>query len=391
MGVTNDFSNLPSLVFDAETVFDVNGGCVKLPTSVTGGSKAFTVTNSNEQIGTIEVEVASGASIENTAMALGGYLRLVKIGDGTFTATKTAQSYTGGTVVAAGTMKPGVNGTGKPFGITGGQVLVKTGATLDMNGKADFYDYTIVLDGGELMSSSADLTVTTAQLKTVSLTSNSVFNVTTTSGFVGSGYAETSLELNGHALDVSISSGKTMILTNARSDGKGNLNLSGAGLLEVRNDNSGIGFVATNLDLRAECEIRAWGAISVHDFVAADTKDGVQLGDNSLNVYGTFKPITRYFRGCNMQDGSTMDFSEWPGAWPVASAYTCSGNKTVEFTAGTTVKVKIGSKKPTDNKILGWSSTPDVTFVRGDDGGIYSLVKRDDGLYCSFPMIIIIR
>ena len=96
-----------------------------------------------------------------------------------------------------------------------------------------------------------------------------------------------------------------------------------------------------------------------------------------------------------------MDFSEWPAdaGWPVATAYTCTGDKTIKFAeaddgATTTVTVKLGDQKVTGGKILSWASDADVSrvkFVRGDADRSYALDKRDDGLYAIQGLIIILE
>ena len=96
-----------------------------------------------------------------------------------------------------------------------------------------------------------------------------------------------------------------------------------------------------------------------------------------------------------------MDFSEWPAdaGWPVATAYTCTGDKTIKFAeaddgATTTVTVKLGDQKVTGGKILSWASDADVSrvkFVRGDSGRNYALVKEDDGLYVKIGLVLFVK
>ena len=97
-----------------------------------------------------------------------------------------------------------------------------------------------------------------------------------------------------------------------------------------------------------------------------------------------------------------MDFSEWPGSFPVVTDYTCTGEKLVKFAtpdAGevTTVTVKLGGQKVSANTpivVWGDDNRPDfsrVKFVRGDVDSKYTLVAKDDGLYVSQGLMIIVR
>ena len=71
-GATFDFTRTESLVVGDGTVFDANGGLLKLPAALAGGVNAFTVTNSAEQVGSLEVEVPQDATTTSTKMALTG-------------------------------------------------------------------------------------------------------------------------------------------------------------------------------------------------------------------------------------------------------------------------------------------------------------------------------
>ena len=141
-GTTADLDGTVSFSINEGTVFDVNGGRLKLPASLSEGVKAFTVTNSAEQVGTLEIAVAEGESYVNTAMALTGNLKFLKTGAGTFTASRSGQTYTGGTAVEGGVLASGLSGTSHPFGDEFG-----TGGTnLLLNGSFD--EGTVTLNSG---------------------------------------------------------------------------------------------------------------------------------------------------------------------------------------------------------------------------------------------------
>ena len=179
----------------------------------------------------------------------------------------------------------------------------------------------------------------------------------------------------------------------------GTLSALGSGVLCV--SANGAGFNGPGVDLHGECVLRLNGSMTVHDYEAAHTQSSTALGSGTVKVNGTFRPTTAYFHGVTMQDGSSLDFSQWPesAGWPVASAYTGSGDKTVKFAEAdegetTTVTVTLGDRKVTGGKLFSWANGNDVSrvkFVRGDADRRYALVKKDDGLYLATGMIFIVR
>ena len=388
-GVTNDFTGTLPFIFEEGMTFDVKGGCLKLPTSMMGGDKAFTVTSSEEG-GILNVNVPDGETV-NTKMSLTGSLKVEKTGAGSFVAAKTEQTYTGGTEVIEGTFKAGVYNA-NIFGASTATVQVDEGAVLDWNGCHNYQRYPgFVLNGGTMQNSVADFGKDHALLKGITVLTNSYLKAITTWGLINGSYAEIALNLGGNTLDVDLC-GKRIYVTNVRVPDSGNINVHGGGILEVRSDSSGCGFAASNVNLYADCELRAHGQVHVHDYVAAATSNAANLATGTLNVYGAFKPVTRYFRGCTMRDGSTLDFSEWPGEWPVTTAYTCSGNKAIGFADSATVKVKLGGRKvSTKTPIISWTTAPDATFVCGDENRQFAIKKKDDGLYLYTGTFIIVR
>ena len=132
-GTTADLDGTVSFSINEGTVFDVNGGRLKLPASLSEGVKAFTVTNSAEQVGTLEIAVAEGESYVNTAMALTGNLKFLKTGAGTFKAGKSDQTYSGGTAVEGGVLSSTLAGSSHPFGAD----FATGGANLLLNGSFD--------------------------------------------------------------------------------------------------------------------------------------------------------------------------------------------------------------------------------------------------------------
>ncbi len=139
--------------FDEGIVIDIKGNSLKLPSSMMFGDKAFTVTSSVAG-GEVVIDVPIGTS-RNTSMALSGSLKVMKKGAGTFVSAL-SQTYTGGTDVEAGTVRPPDSPADNNYIYSGdsftafgtGPVNVLTGAVFDVRGN---YAYTnIVLKGGTI-------------------------------------------------------------------------------------------------------------------------------------------------------------------------------------------------------------------------------------------------
>ena len=100
----------------------------------------------NTNPGELHVNVPSGET-ENSTVAISGNVKVVKEGLGTFIATKSNQSYTGGTVILSGTLKAGA-GDAAVFGDKSSKVTVSAGGIFDVNGKTRMGNYKFILDGG---------------------------------------------------------------------------------------------------------------------------------------------------------------------------------------------------------------------------------------------------
>ena len=110
----------------------------------------------SEWIGTLLMDVQASASQTNSLLALGGQLRLIKDGAGTFTASVANQTYSCGTIVSNGTLRAGLDGGRAPLGTwneDGGsvsRVTVCSNGTFDVNGFGGWWRYPILLSGGML-------------------------------------------------------------------------------------------------------------------------------------------------------------------------------------------------------------------------------------------------
>ena len=397
--VTNDFDGAVAFVPDTGAVFDVNGGYLKLPTSVTCGITSFVVTNSAEQVGTFEVETPEGADLDLQHVHLTGNLRLVKSGPGILVG-RISQPYTGGTLITGGHLRVSGNSAGnnstswgnlKAFGL--GAIEVAEGGTFDVRGNYDYCNQDIILDGGTFANSGFDMSHTDwGGSGFRRLTADSYLAVSNTLVFGGT----QPVDLGGRTLTVGFASGKVLYLrSTVISNGVFNIPATGGSLYTT------VACDARTVDFKVNCPLRLPNAFSVHDYEAVydDEADELYSDFNSggalMAVYGTFKPSAHdYFYGCTMQDGSTIDLSARTNALPRASAFT--NFNTIQFADNATVKIKLGGRRfSTKTPIISWAdNAPEnlagLTF-KSADGESFSVIKKADGLYIQKGCMIIVR
>ena len=353
-GAAFDFTRTESLVVGDGTVFDANGGLLKLPAVLAGGINVFTVTNSAEQVGSLEVEVPQDATTTVTKMALTGNLKFVKTGPGTIVIKKDHQTFTGGTQVAAGTLKYAAEHVSAQL------VTVDDGATLDVNGYGGFGYTTVVFNGGTVKGASGLFNCAR------SLTADSYLETT---GDFNMQYND--FTLNGYTLEVAIANAKNLKFQDLAPQGPGKIKITTGGWLQTITSCN-----ASNVDFIVGSALNISSALSVHDYEAVFGAN-YNSGTAALNVYGT------------------IDLSSRTNALPRVSAFT-GGDHTLKFADDATVKVKLGGwKASTKTPIVSWETAPEnlegLKFVCGDKERRFSIIKKDDGLYMYAGTFIIVR
>ena len=123
-----DWRGIPSLCVPDGVTVDLNGKKLHLNGKLDGTG---TITSSVAG-GELHIDVPEGSSATNATVAFTGSLKLVKDGDGTFTAACAKQAYTGGTEIADGTLMLGTSNL--PLGAKNASVKICAGAVYDMNG-----------------------------------------------------------------------------------------------------------------------------------------------------------------------------------------------------------------------------------------------------------------
>ena len=352
---------------------------------VVGGGVRGCITNSSETASTLTVDVADGTTIDNKAVAIAGNLKFVKTGAGTFVASCTNQTYSGGTEINGGVLKCGVAGSGSPFG-TGG-VTVGANGTIDMNGQTGYNTTVLTMDGGTLVNSGAAVTYQNNKaLKQVKLTADSTFALSNNyalAEYVGSTYRETTLDLGGHTLNVLLNGANFYIAKGFLTNGTLRASADDTSYVTfVGNANENARAVDVNFDFSSRF-YPARGVTSVDDFTLSGAC--LSAGAGTVDVKGKFKCTTNEFCNVNLSNGATLDLSETDEAFDVASALSGKG---LTFANGGAFTVYTGARTiGAGTKLVTWTveTQPSTcTFTLSCDGATpagLELYVQSDGLY----------
>ncbi len=396
-----DWTGLGTVAFRDGAYVDLRGHKLDVNdfSAITSGKSGFTdSTTDAEHPGELHIIVAEYDTFRNDKVSLSGNMKVVKEGLGTYVAAFAPQTYTGGTLIAAGVAQPpdgsGANTTysGDAFKAFGPGVLdiieVSQGAVFDLRANYAYRSF-VRLDGGTLRNSNADMSKTTWGGSGIgSLTKDSVLEVTRNTVFGDlNGYGD--MNLGGYTLNVTIASGKHWYIRCISCTGGGKVVVGTTGWLHPVVDVD-----ASTVDFVVNSAIQLDGQLDVHDYEPQWSGAGYNKGSKALNVHGTFKPAAHdYFYGCTLMDGATIDLSNRTGALPLTSAFTDTGKKTLEFASGVTVNVLASAKNATKTangkQIISWSAIPEgVTFLPAKKG--QRLVPKADGLYLEGNSFIVI-
>ncbi len=347
--------------------------------------------------GSVRVVVPQGRTAKNGTVALSGLLRLVKDGPGTFVPAKTGQSNEGGVEIKAGVLKCGADYS-TALAKLGSAVIVRENGTFDFDGRYNYIDLDFILDGGTIANTGADMSGH-AQLARLKLTKDSVL-APSSSLFFGLDAANAAyIDLGGNKLDVKIAPGKALYMRSTEIT-DGTLEFSQVGWF-FPGGNSGV--VATNgveilfnsaIDSRWTAGLKTYeGSFAAGNIALLyDNASKVNnYGTTPIAVYGAFKPKYATFRGCELQDGATLDLSEYTGTFPAESTFQ-NGATGIAYAAGAAVKVKTGDKnmsalaKSSDPYLVKWAAgvEPDATFefAEGERAAAngYTLAPDGEGL-----------
>lgn len=395
---SGDFTLTEDAIFTSLGAFHLSGiidlAGHDLTVSTLSGSGTITDSSTGDP-GTLTVDVDAGASQANTGVSLTGNLKLVKEGAGTLTMTKDSQTYTGGTQVVEGTLTCGANGTATP--LASGDITVESGGIFEMNGKNGYSSQQVILNGGTLMNSvniGADNgSGTLCKLK---LTADSTWTCAGTHYFGLANDAEKNptIDLNGHALDVTIARDRYLRIFSTTIT-NGTFSVSGSGTFI----SGGSGIEARTVDFKVNCPLFINQALSVRNYESLWTSDNYNRASNTnrLSVYGTFTPTTTYFYGCTLMDGATIDLSGLSDTLSITSD-SQYGLTTLTFADDATVYVDVGTRSFISSPcLLSWtedtqpSNLSSLSFKRPEGTErVYGIAKQDGGLYYTGAGLIIL-
>ncbi len=389
IGTGVDFEMAPNAVIDIGAYTNM------LPDSVFTSGLSFTVTSSAG--GVLLVDVAQLATLNNSVATISGNVKLLKRGLGTFIATKTGQTYTGGTVIEEGLLKCASAGTDKPLGDYSGDVVVAADGVFDLAGKINFTGYRFVLRGGKIENTvSVSSYHEQPWLANVRLEADSEFQIAGGQfGMInksGSSYIASTLDLNGYTLTIFGSAQFYVVKCTATA---GTIVMRGLSVefWQGASDFSRV-HVITEGDQRL-C-IRPQAPVSFGDYIADSTgqSNNTDGYNGTLSVSGTFRPTTGYFNGCTLQNGATLDLGGWTnGTFNTHGLYApgaAAARTTATFAAGADISLSLEGRRDLSRMakakqyIVAWESSAkpadSVTFTLDPAtvGRSYKL-RRDDG------------
>ena len=371
-----DWTAFESVTVASGITVDLKGH--KLTISGLNGSGTITDSVGNGELHyNVPATSPTGYKATITSVSLTGKLSLIIGGKGPLTLVKFPQTFTGITRIKSGLVKYGCananinQNNGSPFGKTRAVTIDKDGI-FDPAGSWGWTFHKIYLNGGMISNTVSHTSYAFNPELTVSADSI----IATTANYKWQGGA---VNLQGHKLTVWIKSGVTLqycpILQN------GVLDVINGGTLQPFNydlDSSKL-----NLNLNAALNIGiTW---SIHDYNPLFRQNS-NLGSAPLKVYGCFNPISDYFYGPTLQNGSAIDLSSKDKVWSVKSALTSGGNAITRFAKNATINIKLGSRTPPLNsQLISWTAgtRPDRSVSFTND--TYTLRREAYGLYIDAP------
>ena len=399
-----DWRGLPSLTVPEGVTVNLGGNKLYLNETVTG---LGTFTDTAATGGELHFNIPEGVTFENEGssshatrtLALTGTLKMVKDGAGTFVASRTGQSYSGGTYVAGGMLRYGSEPSNRILGAAAGDVVVSADGIIDINGRGAAYEHLHVLNGGKMLNARVNMSVNYAQVGNVRLGANSCIEAPYSWGLIGSGYAAQALDLGGYSLSVDVTSNREFYLLNTEIR-NGLIDLTHGGWFVTgrspASGNSNNDIIATNADFRVNAALKLYAKVKARNYEAVWSSN-YNEGSAVFEIYGTFKPSAHnYFHGCKMMDGSTIDLSSRTNALPLIAAFTSNSAKTLDFEANKTVYVKFGGYRTTSREpIISWTAKPadidTVKFKTAPGERPCSFIKKGDGLYIRRGFTILVR
>lgn len=395
--------------FAAGITIDANGRKLRLPGGMVGGTKPFTVTSSVAD-GELIVEVASGETLSNTAMALTGSLALGKNGAGTLVAAKGGQTYTGGTFVNGGWLK--CTSAATPCGAAESLVTVADGAGYDwaqqISASTTMYSFDLAGTGpggaGALLFSTRTGGYTSYCLKDLTLSDDALVvdqspDVDVYCGFIKGG--PHTLTLNDHTLTIDAGAKFNFCRTQSADTGTIVFMTTKSGLANNRLasfwdgpiDLSGVTFdVGPGIRFNDDANNIAY--IVIGTLIDRRTGDEAAVGNDGITILDRFQPMTtnllqKVVLGDATHLSPVLDLSALNGPLVLPDA-----TYTLNAADGATVQVKLGDRRVRSSvPLITWTTKPanidSIKFASYEKRG--SVKVADDGVYFRSGLMVIVK
>jgi hypothetical protein len=252
--------------------------------------------------------------------------------------------YTGGTLVNDGAIICADQGRFSPVGVQTSTIEIGPGGIFDVNGYVMYTKdiYSFVLNGGTLKSTSSCRNSGWTMWSDVRLTADSIIELGGNYGFAENAYGKATLDLGGNRLTVKLNSPSVNFQLYNTQVLNGSIENTSGGYIHVYNNSGDSG--SNTFDFKAAIALNLERALVVRDYEPKNKWAGSNAGTGNVKVHRVFKPTAAAegcYHSCQMQNGSTMDLTDWPSdkGWPMYSRFTYGG-KQLSFANGT-VNVKL--------------------------------------------------
>ena len=374
----------------------VNGNCFH----GSDGTVAFTADGTYEpqasggevQVGEVQFVVDAGKTLVNETLPVEGLAKVVKKGAGTYV-NKVSHRHLGGTVVEEGLYQAFNDGTGnyafdkfRHLGVPGSTVEVAKGATFDIRGNHGLCEHPVVLSGGTLATTGyshlneADST----GLGNLTLTADSFIDARKTFLLRGSTDLVTR-DLGGHTLTCT-SDANVFVLVRGYGFSNGTFRAVGAGLLTSTWQAADLSDATLEIGGNVKLSLFADMTVGTLRVSTGTTTYSSSEPDWRVNILDRYVPVTDGIFAFRFGDGVVLDLSERDAALDATG-------KTFEFASDAkTVLVDLGARKVKSSEpLVTWGAKPANVKFRAVPGTVGRFTAKDDGLYRSVGLGIIVR
>lgn len=374
-----DWRGLSATVFADGCTLDLAGHTLTL-TALRGVTAAGAIITDTVGGGELHLDVAAGAVLTGDKVRLTGAVKVVKNGAGVYVPTLNNQTYTGGTVACAGTVRMGGDTT--TLGTYESSVRVEAGAVLDADGHYDFFQRTFELAGGDFVNTGSDRGNGSAQLELLTLEADATLD---TIDFIGAGYRETTLNLGGHTLTLK---GDENYLLNLTATNGTIYKKNGRFVVDKYSSGQTVSFRGATVNLDLDCILWAEQPMEIGNLTMRYTGSEVN-GTKVVGIHGTYLPLSNYIHNFQLRSDSAIDLSQRTEAFNLTSATT---GKTLAIDENARVTVKLGSREMGKvEKLIAWTSETQppasVTYLLEDHlRESWKFSVHEDGLYAVYKV-----